>query len=60
MLAAQQQRHRYIFRSGKVRQQLVPLPQISHGAIPKLRYRSVIIRFNGFRAEVYCTARWRV
>src|SRR5215469_12200617 len=59
-LTAQQQRHGYVFRSRKIRQQLVALPQKSHGAIPEFRQRRVIICFNGFRIEVYFTARWRV
>ena len=29
----------------------MPLPQKSHGAISKFRYRRVLIRFNGFRAK---------
>src|SRR5713226_2338048 len=57
---AHQQRHGHVLRSRKVRQQLVALPQKSNGTIPKLRQRRVINRFNGFRCEVYCTARWRV
>ena len=60
ILAAQQQRHSYIFGSRKIRQQLMPLPQKSHRAISKFRNGRVLIRFNGFRSEVYCTACWRV
>src|SRR6266705_951488 len=60
ILTAQQQRHGYIFRSRKIRQQLVALPQKSHGTIPEFRQRRVMNRFNGFRIEVYFTARWCV
>jgi hypothetical protein len=60
IFAAQQQRHGYVFRSRKIRQQLVALPQKSHRAIPEFRQRCVIICFNGFRVEVYFTARRRV
>src|SRR5882757_832225 len=60
IFTAHQQRHGYVFRSRKVRQQLVALPQKSNGTISKFRQRRVINRFNGFRCEVYCTARRRV
>src|SRR5882724_10489675 len=60
VFTAHQQRHGYVFRSRKVRQQLVALPQKSNGTISKFRQRRVINRFNGFRCEVYCTARRRV
>src|SRR6266404_3249838 len=60
IFAAHQQRHGYVFRSRKIGQQLMTLPQKSDGTIPKLRQRRVINRFNGFRCEVYCTARCRV
>ena len=60
IFAAQQQRHSYIFCSRKIRQQLMTLPEKTHRAVSKFRERNVIIRFNGFICEVYCTARWRV
>src|SRR5262249_20668498 len=60
VLAAQQQRHSYILCSRKIRQQLVALPEKTNRSIAKSGERSVIIRFNGFIREVYCTARWRV
>src|SRR6266568_3663617 len=60
ILTAQQQRHGYVFRSRKIRQQLMALPQKSHGTIPEFRQRRVMNRFNGFRIEVYFTARWCV
>src|SRR6266702_1269238 len=60
ILTAQQQRHGYVFRSRKIGQQLVALPQKSHGTIPEFRQRRVMNRFNGFRIEVYFTARWCV
>src|SRR6202171_2780279 len=52
--ASQQQRHGYFFRGSKIRQQLMPLPQKTHGAISKLCNRGVLIRFNGLGSEVYC------
>ncbi len=60
IFAAQKQRHGYIFCSRKIRQQLMTLPEKTHRAVSKFRERNVIIRFNGFICEVYCTARWRV
>src|SRR5216684_916696 len=60
IFAAHQQRHGYVFRSRKIRQQLVALPQKSDGTIPEFRQRRVMNRFNGFRIEVYFTARWCV
>ena len=59
-LSPQKQRHRYIFFCRKVRQQLMPLPQKTYGAIAKIRKRRFIIGFNSFRFEVYSTACWRV
>jgi hypothetical protein len=58
--ATQQQRHGYILGSGKIRQELMPLPQKSNGSIAKIGDRCFLISFNGFRSEVYATACWRV
>src|SRR5271155_2085048 len=60
IVAAQQQRHGYVFRSRKIRQQLMTLPEKTNCSVSECRERCVIIRFNRFICEVYCTARWRV
>jgi len=58
--SAHQQRHRYVLCRGKIRQQLMPLPEKPHGSIAKFRQSRVFIRFNRFMRKVYCTARWSV